>query len=55
MNYKPKFIEGLTVDKIDAAIEYMNYCQYTYGAGIDRPRLWDLEYTKRELLKRAEG
>lgn len=54
MDYKPKFLEGWTIAEINEEIERMNHNQYYYGMAIDRPRLWDLEYTKRELLKDAD-
>lgn len=51
MNYKPKLVEGLTVEQIDAEIEEIYYQEYAYSRGIDRPRLWDLLYTKECLSK----
>lgn len=49
MDYKPKFIEGMSIEDINAELKRMAYEQWAYGRSIDRPRMWDLEYTKMEL------
>jgi len=49
MNYIPRKITGMTIEQIDQEIDRMYYDQYAYGKSIDRPRLWDLLETKRQL------
>ena len=46
MNYRANFIEGMTIDEINAEIKEMHEDLYRYGRAIDRPRMWDLEFTK---------
>lgn len=49
MDYNARFIEGLTIADIEKEISEMEYRDYCHGCGIDRVRLWDLEYTKKIL------
>lgn len=46
MNYRANFIEGMTIEDINAEIKEMHEDLYRYGRPIDRPRMWDLEFTK---------
>ena len=54
MNYEPKFIDGMTIEQIDAEIKEDHERQYRYGYSIDKARHWDLEYTKK-VLKEETG
>lgn len=54
IEYIPTFIEGITVDEINAELKDMSYRQYAYGQSMDRPRMWDLEHTKK-VLKGDKG
>lgn len=49
MNYTPKFIEGMTVEQIDAEIREDHARQYRYGYSIDYMRHADLNHTRRTL------
>lgn len=52
MNYKPNFIAGMTIEQINNEISEIYFQEYAYSRGIDRPRLWDLFYT-RDCLSKA--
>lgn len=52
MNYIAKFVDGLTVSDIDREIKEMYDDQYRHGRSINRPRLWDLLYTRKQLLEK---
>lgn len=54
MNYIAQFIEGITVEEIDAEYEQMLADEYRYGRSIDWPRVWDLNHTKKLLLEAAQ-
>lgn len=49
IEYIPKFIDGMTVEDIDKELEQQKYELWRYGRGIDRPRMWDLLHTKKQL------
>ena len=49
MNYEPKFIIGYSIEDCEYEIESMYKYDYKYGCGIDRPRLWDLDFTIKTL------
>lgn len=53
MDYKPRFIENMTIEQIDAEIREDHERQYRYGYSIDWMRHADLNYTK-EILKNKE-
>lgn len=52
MNYEARFIEGMTVEEINAELQKMRDDQYSKGMSIDRPRMWNLEHTKKILLRK---
>ncbi len=52
MNYEARFIEGMTVEEINAELQKMYDDQYSKGMPIDRPRMWNLEHTKKVLCER---
>jgi hypothetical protein len=45
MNYKSNFIVGKTIEELKAELQQMYDDQYSYGRGIDRCRMWDINYT----------
>ena len=49
MNYEPKFINGYSIDDCKFEIKWWYDRRYRYGYGIDYCRIWDLEYTIKEL------
>jgi hypothetical protein len=49
MNYQPKFIKGKTIDELKAELQQMYNEQYKYGYSINRPRMWDINYTIKAL------
>lgn len=54
MDYIPRIIEGITVEEIDRQIAEMRHLTFAFGQPPDRPRLWDLEATRKKLLQEAE-
>lgn len=52
MDYKEKFIEGISIKQIDEELKEMDESLYKYGRAIDLPRKFDLIYTKKILQKR---
>lgn len=49
MNYEPKFINGYSINDCKSEIKRWYDRRYRYGYGIDYCRIWDLEYTIKEL------
>lgn len=45
MNYQARFLEGTTVEELKLELKQMYDDQYRYGHSIDRPRMWDINYT----------
>ena len=55
MNYVPRPITDMTIEQIDAELDQMAYDEWRYSKAIDRPRMWDLEAAKKQLLKKGEA
>lgn len=54
--YEPKFIDGKTAAELYAELEKMNDDEYRFGRAIDRPRMWDIQYTMQVLAQqKAQG
>ena len=55
MDYKEKFIEGISIEEINKELKIMDEMHYRHGRSIDRPRKWDLLYTRKMLnIKKLE-
>lgn len=52
--YKPKFISDKTIEELQNELNQMYADQYKYGRSIDRPRMWDINYTIKQLEKGLE-
>ena len=51
MDYTPRIIDGITLEEIESEISAMLYNEYAYGRCIDRPRMWDLQATRKKILQ----
>lgn len=51
IDYKPKFIPDTSVEELQDELNQMYADQYKYGRSIDRPRMWDINYTIKQLKK----
>lgn len=49
MNYIPKIIPNKTVEELEAELGEMQYNEYAYGRSIDRPRMWDILHTLKQI------
>lgn len=49
MNYIPKIIPNKTVEELAAELYQMQDDEYRYGRSIDRPRMWDIIHTLKQL------
>lgn len=54
MNYTPKTIENKTAEELRAELRQMQDDEYAHGRSIDRPRLWDILHTLRQLEAQEE-
>ena len=52
--YVPRFIDGITIDEINAELKDMAYRQYAHGQSQDKLRVWDLEHTRKILEEGKE-
>ena len=51
IDYKPKFISDKSIEELQNELNQMYADQYKYGRSIDRPRMWDINYTIKQLEK----
>lgn len=49
IDYKPKFISDKSIEELQNELNQMYADQYKYGRSIDRPRMWDINYTIKQL------
>lgn len=49
IDYKPKFISNKSIEELQNELNQMYADQYKYGRSIDRPRMWDINYTIKQL------
>lgn len=54
IDYKPKFISDKSIEELQNELNQMYADQYKYGRSIDRPRMWDINYTIKQLKKGLE-
>ena len=54
IDYKPKFISDKSIEELQNELNQMYADQYKYGRSIDRPRMWDINYTIKQLEKGLE-
>lgn len=51
LNYQHKFIPDKSIEELQNELNQMYADQYKYGRSIDRPRMWDINYTIKQLKK----
>lgn len=47
--YLAKFIEGASVEQLQSEMKEMYMDEYRFSRTIDKPRLWDILYTLKQL------
>lgn len=51
LDYQPKFISDKSIEELQDELNQMYADQYKYGRSIDRPRMWDINFTIKQLKK----
>lgn len=51
LDYQPKFISDKSIEELQDELNQMYADQYKYSRSIDRPRMWDINYTIKQLKK----